>query len=66
MLSRAYDELIRIHGFGVNGGMTEANLKVAHDLALQNRQIDRAVPLDQWVDFRFQQRALELLGRFAE
>jgi NitT/TauT family transport system substrate-binding protein len=66
VLSRAYDELIRIHGFGVNGGMTEANLKVAHDLALQNRQIDRPVPLDQWVDFRFQQRALESLGRFAE
>jgi NitT/TauT family transport system substrate-binding protein len=66
VLSRAYDELIRIRGFGVNGGMTEANLKVAHDLALQNRQIDRAVPLEQWVDFRFQRAALDSLGPFAE
>jgi ABC-type nitrate/sulfonate/bicarbonate transport system substrate-binding protein len=65
VLARAYDELMRIRGFGVNGGMTEANLKAAHDLALQNRQIDRPVPLDQWADFRFQQRALEALGRFA-
>jgi NitT/TauT family transport system substrate-binding protein len=65
MLSRAYDELIRIGGFGVNGGMTETSLKVAHDLALQNGQIDRPIPLDQWVDFRFQQRALESLGHFA-
>ena len=28
VLNRAYDELMRIKGFGVNGGMTEANLKV--------------------------------------
>lgn len=64
VLSRAYDELIRIRGFGVNGGMTEAGLKVAHDLAVQNRQIDRSIPLEQWVDFRFQQRALDSIGRF--
>ena len=66
ILTRAYDELIRIRGFGLDGGMTESSLKVAHDLALQNRQIDRAIPLDQWVDFRFQQRAMESLGRFTE
>jgi NitT/TauT family transport system substrate-binding protein len=65
VLSRAYDELIRVQGFGVNGGMTEANLKIAHDLALQNGQIARAVPLDDWVDMRFQRRALESLGPFS-
>ena len=65
VLGRAYDELIRIQGFGVNGGMTERNLKVAHDLALQNGQISQAVPLEQWVDFRFQERALAALGKFA-
>jgi ABC-type nitrate/sulfonate/bicarbonate transport system substrate-binding protein len=66
VLDRAYDELMQIRGFGVNGGMTEANLKVAHDLALQNRQIERAVPLEQWVDFRFQQRAMASLGQFTD
>ena len=65
VVERAYDELIRIHGFGVNGDMTEKNLKVAHDLALQNHEIKQAIPLDQWVDFRFQNAALESLGRFA-
>jgi hypothetical protein len=50
----------------VNDGMTEASLKVAHDLALQNRQIDRPIPLDQWVDFRFQNRALEGIGLHKE
>jgi NitT/TauT family transport system substrate-binding protein len=64
VLNRAYDELIRIHGFGVNGDMSEKNLKIAHDLALQNKQITQAIPLEQWVDFRFQQAALDSLGRF--
>ena len=63
LLAAAYDELMRINGFGVNGGMTAAGLKAAHDLALQNGQIDHAVAPDQWVDFRFQTRALETLGR---
>ena len=64
VLERAYDELLRIGGFGVNGGMTQTNMKVAHDLALQNKQIDRPIPLEQWSDFRFQQRSLEALGHF--
>ena len=64
VLDRAYAELIRIKGFGVNGDMTEKNLAVAHDLALQNRQIDRALPLDQWADFGPQRRAMESLGQF--
>jgi NitT/TauT family transport system substrate-binding protein len=66
VLSRAYDELMRIRGFGVDGGMTEASLKVAHDLALQNRQINRPIPLEQWIDFRFQNRALEGIGLYKE
>ena len=64
VLDRAYAELIRIRGFGVNGDMTEKNLAVAHDLAFQNRQIDRALPLDQWADFGPQHRAMESLGPF--
>jgi NitT/TauT family transport system substrate-binding protein len=62
VLSRAYDELIRMRGFGVDGGMTEANLKVAHDLALQNGQIRHAIPLERWVDLKIQASALESLG----
>lgn len=65
VLERAYEELIRIRGFGVNGGMTRASMTAAHDLALQNRQIQRPVPLDQWADFRFQDRAVGQLGRYA-
>jgi ABC-type nitrate/sulfonate/bicarbonate transport system substrate-binding protein len=66
VLDRAYDELMRIRGFGVNGGMTEINLKAAHDLALQNRQISRPLALDQWADFRYQERALAQVGRYPD
>jgi NitT/TauT family transport system substrate-binding protein len=64
VLDRAYGELMRIKGFGVDGGMTSANMRAAHDLALQNRQIDRPLPLETWADFRFQDRAIVELGRF--
>jgi NitT/TauT family transport system substrate-binding protein len=64
VLDRAYAELIRIQGFGVNGDMTEKNMRVAHDLALANKEIDHPFPLDQWADFGPQQRAMESLGRF--
>ena len=64
VLERAYDELMRIKGFGVNGGMTRANMTVAHDLALQNGQIQRPISLGHWADFRFQERAVAQLGRY--
>lgn len=63
VLERAYSELVRIRGFGINGDLTESNLRIAHDMALSNKQIDRAVPMAQWADLRFQQRALDGLGR---
>jgi ABC-type nitrate/sulfonate/bicarbonate transport system substrate-binding protein len=66
VLDRAYEELMRIKGFGVNGGMTEASMQTAHDLALQNRQIDRPIPIEGWADFRFQERAVAELGRYSE
>jgi ABC-type nitrate/sulfonate/bicarbonate transport system substrate-binding protein len=65
VLGRAYDELLRVRGFGVDGGLTAANLETAHDLALSNGQIDRPVPVDRWVDLRIQTRAVTSLGPFA-
>lgn len=64
ILDRAYDELIRIQGFGVDGGMTKANMTAACDLALQNRQINRPLELEEWTDFRFQKQAIAELGRY--
>jgi len=65
VVERAYDELLRIRGFGVNGDMTEANMTVAHDLALQHKQINQAVPMAKWLDFGPQERAMTALGRLA-
>jgi hypothetical protein len=39
-------------------------MRVAHDLALQNTQIASPVALNQWADFRFQERAVRELGPF--
>lgn len=64
VLDRAYAELLRIRGFGVNGDMTEKCMQVAHDLALANKEIDHPFPLDQWADFGPQQRAMQSLGPF--
>lgn len=63
VVERAYDELLRIRGFGVNGDMTEANMGIAHDLALQNKQINQAIPLARWTDFGPQERAMASLGK---
>lgn len=65
VVERAYDELLRIRGFGVNGDMTEANMGIAHDLALQNKQINQAIPLPKWTDFGPQERAMASLGKIA-
>ena len=62
----AYDALIAMRGFGVNGGMTRENLTIAMMMAVENRQIERAVPLESWADFRFQDAALAELGRFGK
>ncbi len=41
------------------------NLAVAHDLALQNKQINQPVPVATWADFRVQERAMAALGRIS-
>lgn len=57
-----YDTLIGAKTFGVNGGMSEDNLKTAMNLAVENKFLDAPLPLEKWVDFRFQAEALKRLG----
>jgi NitT/TauT family transport system substrate-binding protein len=58
----AYDRLIKLKGWGLNGGMTEKKLQAAMDMSLQNKAIDHNLPFDQWADFRFQDEALRRIG----
>lgn len=58
----AYDRLLAMHAWGMNGGMTKEKLESAMDMSIQNKAIDKAIPLDQWADFRFQDEALRRLG----
>src|SRR5207302_2536267 len=58
----AYDALLAIHGFGVNGGMTRQGLDAAVKLALENGSIKQALPLTAWADFSFQEQVLREIG----
>jgi ABC-type nitrate/sulfonate/bicarbonate transport system substrate-binding protein len=58
----AYDALISMKAFGVNGGMTQENLTTALNMAVENKLLEKPLPLEQWADFRFQTEALAQLG----
>jgi NitT/TauT family transport system substrate-binding protein len=58
----AYARLMAMKAWGVNGGMTKEKLDAAMDISLQNKAIDKPIPLQDWADFRFQEEALRRLG----
>jgi ABC-type nitrate/sulfonate/bicarbonate transport system substrate-binding protein len=58
----AYDALVSMKAFGVNGGMTQENLTTALTMAVENKLLEKPLPLDQWADFHFQAEALAQLG----
>src|SRR5436190_9479799 len=60
----AYDALLAMRGWGVNGGMTRKGQETVAKLAVENGA--KSVPLEAWTDFRFQDEALKQIGRVAE
>jgi NitT/TauT family transport system substrate-binding protein len=64
LVNAAYDALIEMHGFGVNGGMTRVGLEAVARLAAENGA--KSIPIDAWADFRFQEAAIGQIGRVAE
>lgn len=64
LVNAAYDALMDIKGFGVNGGMTRKGLEVVTKSAVENGA--RSIPIESWSDFRFQEEALKQIGRVAE
>jgi ABC-type nitrate/sulfonate/bicarbonate transport system substrate-binding protein len=64
LVNAAYDELMEMHGFGVNGGMTRPGLEAVAKLAAENGA--KSIPIESWADFRFQEEALKQIGRVAE
>jgi hypothetical protein len=60
----AYDALLAMRGWGVNGGMTRKGQEYVAKLAVENGA--RSVSLEAWTDFRFQDEALKQIGRAAE
>jgi ABC-type nitrate/sulfonate/bicarbonate transport system substrate-binding protein len=66
LANAAYDALLAIHGFGVNGGMTQKGMDAAARLAVENGSIKQPVPLSAWTDFSFQEDVLRRIGTVTE
>lgn len=64
LVAAGYDALIKINGFGVNGGMTHKGLEVVSKFAVDNGA--KSIPIESWSDFRFQDEALKQIGRVSE
>jgi hypothetical protein len=64
LINAAYDALVEIRGFGINGGMRRKGLEVVTKTAVENGA--KSIPIEAWADFRFQEEALQQIGRVAE
>jgi ABC-type nitrate/sulfonate/bicarbonate transport system substrate-binding protein len=64
LANAAYDALLAIHGYGVNGGLTRKGLEDVAKLAAENGA--RTIPLEAWADLRFQEEALRQIGSVPE
>jgi len=63
LANAAYDALLAIHGYGVNGGMTRKGMQDVMRLASHG---DKPVPLESWADFKFQEAAISQIGTVPE
>jgi NitT/TauT family transport system substrate-binding protein len=63
LANEAYDALLAIHGYGVNGGMTRKGMDDVVRLASHK---DKSIPLESWADFKFQEDAVRQLGAVPE
>jgi NitT/TauT family transport system substrate-binding protein len=66
LADKAYDALVKMQAFGVDGGLSAKNANIAMQMAVDNKSIDKAVPLESWVDLSFQDKALKALGPFKQ
>ena len=64
LANAAYDALLGIRGFGINGGMTRKGLESVSKLAVENGA--KSISIDAWANFRFQEEALRQIGTVAE
>jgi NitT/TauT family transport system substrate-binding protein len=66
LASEAYDALVAMHGWGVNGGMTRKGLDAAIKLAVENGAIKTPLPVEAMADFTFQETVMKQIGTVAE
>jgi NitT/TauT family transport system substrate-binding protein len=64
--SEAYDALLEMHGWGINGGMTRKGLEAAVKLAVENGATKQVLPIESMADFSFQEAVVKKIGAIAE
>ena len=64
LANAAYDALLAMHGYGVNGGLTRKGLENVARLAGENGA--KTIPVDGWADLRFQAEAVRQIGSVPE
>ena len=64
LANAAYDALLAMHGYGVNGGLTRKGLEAVARLAAENGA--KSIPIEAWADLRFQEEALRQIGSVPE
>jgi ABC-type nitrate/sulfonate/bicarbonate transport system substrate-binding protein len=57
---------VSVDQYGVNGGLTQEGVDAAIKLALDAGDFTEAPKTEDWIDFTFEQRALEELGEFTK
>jgi ABC-type nitrate/sulfonate/bicarbonate transport system substrate-binding protein len=64
LANAAYEALLTMHGYGVNGGLTRKGLEDVARLATENGA--KPVALDGWADLKFQDEAIRQIGAVPE
>jgi ABC-type nitrate/sulfonate/bicarbonate transport system substrate-binding protein len=64
VLSEAYDSMVRIRGWGVNGGLTPENMTATMTEELEMSTIDRPAPWEEWATMDFVNRYLADRGPY--
>ncbi len=64
LLSTAYDTMVRIRGWGVNGGLTAENMTATMQEELEMKTIEQPMPWEEWATLEYVNRYLAEKGTY--
>jgi NitT/TauT family transport system substrate-binding protein len=66
LLAEAYDAMVRIRGWGVNGGLTADNMTATMQEELEMHTIDQPMPWEDWATLDYVNRYLAQKGTYTK